>query len=172
MDSKVLVAYGTKYGATAGIADKIGETLREAGLQADVFSADKVADLAPYGAVVLGSGVYAGQWRKEAVTFLTANEQSLAERPVWIFSSGPLGEGDPVEMVSGWTFPSAQQPVADRVQPRDVVVFHGALDKAKLNLFEKLIIRMLKAPAGDFRNWEAIAAWAQGIAAALQAEGS
>jgi menaquinone-dependent protoporphyrinogen oxidase len=168
MESKVLVAYGTKYGATAGIAEKIGETFRGAGLQADVSSAGTVADLTPYVAVVLGSGVYAGQWRKEAVAFLTANEQPLAERPVWIFSSGPLGEGDPVEMVNGWTLPAALQPVVDRIQPREIVVFHGALDKAKLNLFEKLIMRMLKAPAGDFRDWEAIAAWAQGIAAALQ----
>ena len=89
MDEQVLVAYGTKYGATAGIAEKIGEVLREASLQADVLPADQVGDLAPYSAVVLGSAVYIASWRKEARAFLKANVKALAERPVWLFSAGP-----------------------------------------------------------------------------------
>jgi menaquinone-dependent protoporphyrinogen oxidase len=170
MDVRVLVAYATKYGATAEIAQKIGDVLREAGVPAEVQSADRVTDLAPYGAVVLGSAVYAGQWRKEASAFLTANEQALAGRPVWIFSSGPTGEGDPVELTKGWRLPEALQQVADRIQARDIAVFHGAMDRSKLNLFEKLIISLIKAPVGDFRDWQAIAAWAEGIAAAVRKE--
>ena len=101
MDVQVLVAYATKYGATAEIAEKIGQALRGAGLSADVLPADRVSDLTPYQAVVLGSAVYIGQWRKEAVKFLKANETVLAEKPVWLFSSGPSGEGDPVELGQG-----------------------------------------------------------------------
>jgi menaquinone-dependent protoporphyrinogen oxidase len=171
MDNAVLIAYATKYGATAEIAEKIGQVLREAGLQADVRPADRAGDLSPYGAVVLGSAVYAGQWRKEATTFLEANEAELARRPVWIFSSGPTGEGDPVELMKGWRLPEALQPVVDRIQPRDIAFFHGVLDMDKLNLAEKLIVKALKAPAGDFRDWQAITAWAAAIAAALKAEG-
>jgi menaquinone-dependent protoporphyrinogen oxidase len=170
MGVQVLVAHATKYGATAEIAEKIGEVFHQAGLGADVLAADGVGDLTPYTAVVLGSAVYAGQWRKEAVTFLETNEQWLAERPVWLFSSGPLGEGDPVELMNGWRFPEAQQPIADRIQPRDIAFFHGALDMKKLGLAEKLIVKALKAPAGDFRDWDAITAWAAGIADALKTE--
>jgi menaquinone-dependent protoporphyrinogen oxidase len=61
MEIQVLVAYATKYGATAEIAEKKGQVLRKAGLRADVLSADRVSDLAPYNAVVLGSAVYIGQ---------------------------------------------------------------------------------------------------------------
>jgi menaquinone-dependent protoporphyrinogen oxidase len=168
MDVQVLVAYGTKYGATAEIAEKIGQMLREAGLRADVLPADRVGDLTPYQAVVLGSAVYAGQWRKEAVKFLKANETVLAEKPVWLFSSGPTGEGDPVELVQGWRFPGKLQPIADRIQPRDVTVFHGAVDAGKLNFIEKWILKNVKAPSGDFRDWDAIAAWAAAIADALK----
>jgi len=171
MDHALLIAYATKYGATAEIAEKIGVVLREAGLQADVRPADRVGDPSAYGAVVLGSAVYAGQWRKETATFLQANEAELAGRPVWIFSSGPTGEGDPVELMKGWRLPEALQPVVDRIQPRDIAFFHGVLDMDKLNLAEKLIVKALKAPAGDFRDWQAITAWAAAIAAALRAEG-
>jgi menaquinone-dependent protoporphyrinogen oxidase len=168
---KVLVAYGTKYGGTAEIAEKIGQVLREAGLRADVHPADRVSDLTPYQAVVLGSGVYIGRWRKEAATFLKANEQALAERPVWLFSSGPTGEGDPVELTSGWRLPKALQPVADRIQPRDVAVFHGVMDGKKLNPIEKWTIKNVKAPIGDFRDWDAITAWAMAIADVLKEAG-
>jgi menaquinone-dependent protoporphyrinogen oxidase len=168
---KVLVAYASKRGATAEIAEKIGRVLEQAGLTTDVQPADRVSDLTPYRAVVLGSAVYIGRWRKEAVRFLETNEAALAERAVWLFSSGPTGEGDPVELTQGWRFPKGQQPIADRIQPRDVVVFHGAIDKGDLNFIERFMIKNVKAPIGDFRDWDAITAWATSIADALKAAG-
>jgi menaquinone-dependent protoporphyrinogen oxidase len=170
MDVRVMVAYATKYGATAEIAEKIGQVLREAGLRADVLPADGVKDLSPYKAVVLGSAVYIGQWRKAAARFLKANEKALAEKPVWLFSSGPTGEGDPVVLVQGWRLPKALQPIADRIHPRDIAVFHGAADMTKLNGIEKWALKNVKAPPGDFRDWKAISAWAGAISEALLRE--
>jgi menaquinone-dependent protoporphyrinogen oxidase len=170
MDVHILVAYATKHGATAEIAEKIGEVLRQKDINVDVLSVDRVKDLSPYHAVVLGSAVYIGQWRKSAVSFLKTNEVKLAELPVWIFSSGPTGEGDPVEMMKGWRFPEAQQPIADRIQPRDIALFHGALDAKTLIVAEKWAINAVKGPLGDFRDWNAITAWAEGIAAVLKKE--
>ena len=163
MSIQVLVAYATKYSATAEIAEKIGQVLRQAGLRTDVLPVDRVSDLSPYQAVVLGSAVYIGKWRKEAVKFLKANEKALAERQVWLFSSGPTGEGDAVELGEGWRFPKSLQPIADRIRPRDIAVFHGALDVGKLNLIERWMIKNVKAPLGDFRDWEAITSWADNI---------
>lgn len=168
MDIQVLVAYATKYGATAEIAEKIGQVLRQAGLRADVLPANRVSDLTPYQAVVLGSAVYIGKWRKQAVKFLQANEKMLAERQVWLFSSGPTGEGDPVALTQDWHFPKALQPIADRIRPRDIAVFHGALNMKKLNLIKKWMIKNVKAPLGDFRDWDAITSWATAIANVLK----
>ncbi len=168
METRVLVTYATKYGATAEIAEKIGQIILQASLQTDVLPIDSVSDLSSYKAIVLGSAVYVGQWRKEAVAFLEANERTMAKLPVWFFSSGPTGEGDPVQLMQGWRFPEAQQPIADRVQPRDIAFFHGVLDMEKLSLAEKLLIKGIKAPVGDFRDWDTITSWAASIAAALK----
>lgn len=170
MSQRILVAFASKYGATAGIAAKIGQTLREAGLHVDVQPAETVTDLTPYTAVVLGSAVYAASWRKEAVHFLESFERRLAQMPVWLFSSGPTGAGDPLTLLKGWRFPDAQMPIAGRIQPRDLALFHGHVDMQKLNFGEKLIIRGVRAPVGDFRDWKAISVWAMSIADTLKQE--
>ena len=171
METKILVAYGSKHGMTAEIAGKIGDTLRKSGLQADVMPVKKVKGVAAYGAFVLGSSVYIAMWRKEMVKFLQENEKLLSERPVWLFSSGPLGEGDPVELLQGWRFPEAQRPLIERISPRGIAVFHGAIDLNKMSIFEKWVLKRVKAQTGDFRDWEAIGKWATAIAGEFRSPG-
>jgi menaquinone-dependent protoporphyrinogen oxidase len=168
MDKRVLVAFASKYGSTAEIAEKIGQVLRQAGLQADVLPADRVQDPAPYTAIVLGSAMYIGQWQGKASKFLQANEKILAERPVWLFTSGPTGKGVAVELMGGWILPKSAKTIADRIHARDIAVFHGNVDVKKMNFLEKKMIENVKAPVGDFRDWNAITAWASGIAVTLK----
>lgn len=170
MENRVLVVYASKYGSTEAIAVRIGEAIRQAGITVDVRKAEEIVDVTQYRAVVLGSAVYAGQWLKEAVKFLENNEKALTERMVWFFSSGPTGEGDPVKLMKGWQFPDAQKPIADRIGPRDVITFHGDLEMQKLNFAEKLIIKGVRAPVGDFRKWDEITAWGADIGATLRKE--
>ena len=168
MSKQVLVTYATKYGATAEIAKRIGEVIQGAGLATDILPVQKVQDVGPYSAVIMGSAVYIGRWRKEAVNFLENNKQALSQRDVWIFSSGPTEEGDPVELVDGWTLPEKLQPAADRIQPHDIAVFHGKLDPEKMNFIERTMIKNMKVPTGDFRDWDMITDWAMGVADTLQ----
>ena len=164
MCNQILVAYATKYGGTAEIAEKIGQVLRQAGLRTDVLPANRVGNLTSYKVVVLGSAVYIGKWHKDAVNFLQSNEKTLIERQVWLFSSGPTGQGDAVELLKGWRFPEAQQPIADRIQPCGIAVFHGNVNMKKLNFIEKWMLKNVQASLGDFRDWEAITSWATAIA--------
>lgn len=168
MDQQVLVAYATKYGATKEIAERIGEVLNQAGVSAEVLAVDCVSSLIPYKAVVLGSAVHMGKWRKEAAKFLQANEEMLGERQVWLFSSGPTGKGDPISLVEGWRFPLGLQPLADRIRPIDITVFHGSVDMKKLSFLEKWLLKNVKADFGDFRDWKAITSWATTIATHLR----
>jgi menaquinone-dependent protoporphyrinogen oxidase len=170
MSKQVLVAYASKYGGTAEIAQKIGQVLSGEGLQAVVLPAAGIRDLSAYEAVILGSAVYIGRWRKEAVKFLESNEKSLAERAVWLFSSGPTGEGAALELTEGWRFPSALQPIADRIQPRDTTLFKGVVKPERLNPIERWLFKNVRASLGDFRDWEAVTAWAKGIAGEIKAQ--
>ncbi len=170
MDEKILVTYASTYGSTKEIAEKVGGELRQVGLAVDVLPVDEVHGLAPYRAVILGSGVYIGQWKKEAAAFLKNNESALAgRRQVWLFSSGPTGSGDPADLLAGWRLPEALRPVADRIHPCDVAVFHGNIDPKKLNFLQRWAIKnIVKAPTGDFRDWGAIANWSHSVAETLK----
>ncbi|MGD0857370.1 MAG: flavodoxin domain-containing protein [Dehalococcoidia bacterium] len=168
MEIKVLVAYASKHGMTAEIAGKIGETLRQSGLQVDVLPVKRVKDAATYKVFVLGSAVYIAMWRKDMVKFLEKNEKLLSEQPVWLFSSGPMGEGDPVELSQGWRFPEAQRSLIERIKPRGIAIFHGAIDMKKMSFMEKWVLKKVKASTGDFRDWDAITSWAGSITDALK----
>lgn len=168
MSIQVLVAYASRHGATAEIAKKIGEVLSEAGFSTTVLPANQAHDLSPYQAVVLGSAVYMGQWLKEAADFLRNNQDELAKRMVWLFSSGPTGPAPVRQLLKKWRFPRSLWSVAERIQPRDIVVFHGMLDMNKLSVQEKMVISGIRVHLGDFRDWDLIAVWAEGIADALK----
>jgi menaquinone-dependent protoporphyrinogen oxidase len=168
MSKKVLVAYASKYGSTEQIAERIGLRLKKAGLDVDIRPVKAVIDPSAYSALLLGSGVYAGFCLKPAADFLKKQESALSKMPVWLFSGGPTGEGDPSEMMDGYTLPDNLKEVAERIIPKGVAFFHGAIDMDKLKFAEKLIIRALKAPLGDFRDWDMIHAWADRVASALK----
>lgn len=168
MAETIIVAYATKYGATKEIAEKIGEVLRGEGLEAEVLPVKDVRDPAQYRALVLGSAIYIGQWRKEAASFVKSHRDELAKLPVWIFSSGPTGQGDAVALVQGWQYPSSLTSIIEHIRPRDVAVFHGMINFDKFNFLEKMALKNVKAPLGDWRDWEAIGKWARCIADELK----
>lgn len=167
MSHQIVVAVASKYGHTHEIGERIAAVLRGAGLDAVVQDAASMHDLAGVQAVVLGSAIYLGRWRADAVDFLRIHERGLTGLPLWIFSSGPLGEGEPEQLIDGWHLPDAVLDLLDRIGVVDSVLFHGALEPEQLNLAERWVMRAVGAKEGDFRDWDAIEAWARGIAAAL-----
>lgn len=160
---KVLVAYASKHGATSEIAETIGAILRTRGVEVDVKPIETVTHLLNYDAIVLGSAVYAGKWMKPAADCLLKKRSVLAKKPVWLFSSGPTGEGEPAEIMEGWTFPEDLKPVVEEIKPRDIALFHGNINLNKLNFAERAMIKVAKAPTGDYRDWEAVKAWAESM---------
>ncbi len=161
---RVLVTAASKHGATTQIADAVATALRERGLAVDLTPPAQVTALEPYDAVVIGSGVYGGRWMEEARTFVDHHAEALATRPVWLFSSGPLG--DPPKPAGDAT---DVPPIAERLVARGHRTFGGRLDRPELGFMERTIANVVRAPDGDFRDWEAIRAWAGEISAELSA---
>ena len=161
----MLVAYGTEHGATAEIAQAIAKTLTAAGFAVDVQRARRVRSLARYRAVVLGSAVYAGRWRGDALRLLRRRE--LRDRDVWLFSSGPVGEdkGDP-EQLERWTKPPRVEEIAADLGVHEHVVFGGMVAE-DAGFIRKKMARKIPPELRDRRDWDAIDAWAQSIAAGL-----
>jgi menaquinone-dependent protoporphyrinogen oxidase len=168
MANKVLVGYASKYGATKEIAEKIGEALKKDDIAVDVLPLKNIKKLAEYQAAVIGSAVYIGQWYKPAAKFFKKNEKALAAMPVWIFSAGPSGKGDPIELSKGWKYPIALKPIIDNINPREIAVFHGTLNVEKMSGLEKWVVQRVGGDFGDFRDWEMINAWAKKVAEALK----
>jgi menaquinone-dependent protoporphyrinogen oxidase len=161
MNDKILVAYATKAGATAEIAEAIAEEFRRAGLETDVSQVSAVSSLDGYRAVVVGSAVYFDRWRKEAMNFLRRFKRGLSARPVWLFQDGPL-ERD---------FDESMRPLprrvlfrADRLGAMGSVTFGGRLADEKGGPVARSIA---KTYAGDYRDFDVIRTWAAKVAETL-----
>jgi menaquinone-dependent protoporphyrinogen oxidase len=164
---RVLVSAASRHGSTGEIAERIGAVLRErlAGAPAsvDVVPPDAVADLDGYDAFVFGSAVYMGHWLDSALRLARRYGQHGGDRPVWLFSSGPVGEPpkpdeQPVDVGS----------VVTTTRAREHRMFAGVLDRHRLGFGERAVVAALRAPYGDFRDWAAIEEWARDIAAELR----
>jgi menaquinone-dependent protoporphyrinogen oxidase len=159
---RVLIAYASKHGSTRDIAGRLADRLEHAGLKTETINVAGEGTPPSFDAAVVGSAVYMGRWMKEAAAFVRAHGAALSERPLWLFSSGPVGSKPLPDALEAAEFRTS-------FEARDHRTFAGALDKRRLSMAERLMVKAVKAPHGDFRDWEEIDAWADDIAIALGA---
>ena len=164
---RVLVSTASRHGATEEIAQEIGKALRARlpGSEVDVIPLDQVGTVDGYDAVVLGSAVYMGRWLEPARTLAGSHAEALSGRPVWLFSSGPVGDppkpdAEPVDVAELRRLTAAG----------DHRVFPGRIDRHELGFTERAVVRAVRAAEGDFRDWPAVREWAAEIAAVLSAD--
>ena len=160
---QVLVAFGSKHGATAEIAAAIGEVLQGRGVETTVAPVATADPAGRYDAVILGSSVYAGHWTRDARSYVEANALELLDRPVWLFSSGPIGdplkpEEEPVDIAE----------VRVTTAAKGHKLFAGKLDKSNLSFGERAIVTAFRAPEGDYRDWDEIERWAESVVDELE----
>jgi menaquinone-dependent protoporphyrinogen oxidase len=177
---KVLVAYASRHGATKGIAERIAMTLERNGLDVTLRQAEDAERIEDFDAFVIGSAAYAFHWLKPASELVRKHRSLLSTRPLWLFSSGPVGETsvggegkDPLEDARPREFTDFAP-----LHPRGMQVFYGAYDpdapavgfaEGMFERFATMIPSIKEAlPTGDFRDWPAIEAWAEAIASELQ----
>jgi menaquinone-dependent protoporphyrinogen oxidase len=163
MRQSVLVAYATKKGSTREVAEAIAERLASRGLEATVSRAEDVAGVAGFDGVVLGGSLYMGRWHAQARGFLKRHRESLAAVPLAVFAMGPLTMEESDVAGSRKQLDHALAKTPD-LQPISVEIFGGVIDP------ERLHFPFSHMPASDARDWDAIRAWADEIAASLERE--
>lgn len=162
---RVLVSAASRHGATHEIAEAIASGLGRRGVAAEARAAEEDPALDGYDAYVIGSAVYVGRWLEPARELV---DGLAGGAPVWLFSSGPLGppdalkpEGDPVDVAA----------LVEASRAIDHRIFAGRLDRGLLSFSEKAVVVAVRAPEGDFRDWDAIDGFAGEIAAHLGSPG-
>ncbi len=166
---KVLVSAATMHGSTAGIADAIGDALVKRGFQVDVIPPRAVFDVGGYDAVVLGSAVYAGHWLESAREFAAKFGPAMRGRPVWLFSSGPVGDPSRKLVQKMSADPLDIPEITRRLGAREHRVFAGRLDAKHVNLAQRVALLFFRGLEGDFRDWDQIRTWAASVADQLDA---
>ena len=161
MSKKVLVAYASRAGSTGGVAEAIGKQLAEAGAAVDVLNIKSVKDISAYSAVVIGSAIRIGSWVSEAISFVENNSAALKSMPVAFFSvCMSANDKAPAKQAEVRTYMDKPKTV---LSPADEAIFMGVMDPSKIKLYERLMMQLMKSPVGDFRDWDTIRTWANGL---------
>ncbi len=181
---KALVVYGTRWGGTVGVAERIAEGLRTAGWRVDSVDArDHLPSVAAYDLVVVGSGIRADEWTKETLAFLAKNFKALRERKTALFVSCSMAEREESEAKE-----KAKEAyllrVADRfgLQPVSCGFFGGYMDmKQSHGFLADMVVRVNgrnlrrhgldTTGVTDKRDWAAIEAWTKDLVKAASDAG-
>lgn len=171
MADKILVTYATRAGSTVGVAEAIGQTLTDCGLQVEVRPMTEIKDLTPYRAVVAGSAIQESQWLPEALQFVKTHQATLQQKPFAAFLVCIAMSSKNTRYHAGvadWL-----KPVRQMVKPASEGYFAGALDFSKLprnlkTMLMRVVVMTGFWKEGDFRDWQAIRAWAEALPAQLK----
>ena len=165
---RVLVAYASHCGSTAGVAESIGKVLCDGGATVDIRQMESVNGLTSYQAVIVGSAIHSSKWLPEAINFVETNRTILSQMPVAYFLTclTLYKSNDATRRIAR----SSLDPMLDavpQVHPVDIGLFAGVLDYSRLSFMVRMVMKskMKKkgVPEGDHRDWDAIRAWAKGL---------
>ena len=163
----VLVTAASRHGATRELAETIARVLEDHALSTHLVAMNEVDELGRYDAFVVGSGIYLGNWLKEARRFVDSHATELAQRPTWLFASGSIVGDPPVADDPNALRAGLVERLIETTHAREHKLFAGKLDVSKLGLLEKAAVRGAHASEGDYRDWDDVERWATQIAAEL-----
>ena len=154
-----LVAYSSKYGSTAGIAKAIGEAWHATGASVDVMAVSDVDGFSGYDGALIGSPIYAGAWRQDSLSLIETHQAVLQGMPVAYFAGClRMASDDPQDIAAAQTYCDAP---AEILAPASAPgIFAAKVDRAQLNLVDKVILTVMRSNFGDHRRWDEIEQWA------------
>jgi menaquinone-dependent protoporphyrinogen oxidase len=163
---KILIAYASEFGTTGEVAEAIGEVLCQEGNTVETKWVNNVKDLNNYDAVIIGSAIQYDKWMSEATEFVTANQKILQQLPVaYFFTCLVLHKLNPKGDLEAKEYSDKLQALVPQVKPVSIGGFAGVLDYSNMGFFSRLILKAILykkgVKEGDYRDWDAIRAWAK-----------
>jgi menaquinone-dependent protoporphyrinogen oxidase len=172
--TKVLVTYGSRFGSTKEIAEYITETLKEKGVDVDLYDAAKAhLKIDNYDVVLIGSGIQIGKWKNTALKFLKKHQKALRGKTTGLFVSCVFG-----------MYPDKREEARKKflvdvakkydIEPVGMGLFGSCLDfTGKKGLKYNLTVNIMKKDLAEmgveydetyeFRDWRNIKEWAEGF---------
>jgi menaquinone-dependent protoporphyrinogen oxidase len=167
MNDRILVTYASKAGSTKEVAERIAKYLADKNLVVDLQPVSSVTGIDSYQSIVLGSAIRAGNLLPEVKAFIMKNQDRLAQKHFSIFIVCLTLKDETEENCK--TVSAYLEPVRAQVKPDKEGLFAGTMNINKLGFLERMLIKAMKAPEGDYRNWEAIDAWAEELSQEMNA---
>jgi menaquinone-dependent protoporphyrinogen oxidase len=167
MNNRILVTYASKAGSTMEAAERIAKNLGSQNLTVDIQPVGKVTDLMQYQAVVLGSAIRAGNLLPEVKAFVEKHQAQLSQKYFGIFIVCLTMKDKTEENYK--TVSAYLEPVRSQIKPDKEGIFAGVMNSSKLGFLERMLMKAMKAPEGDYRNWEAIDAWTEELGQEINA---
>lgn len=162
MSQKVLVAYASRSGSTTEVAEFIGQVFHEAGFEPEVTHVGQVNSIGPYELVILGSAARVGKLLPEMLKFVKRNAAELVHKKTAYFSvSMTMCEDTPENRDTVAVY---LEPLLKVKEPVCTGLFAGKYDSSSVNFLLRQILKKMKVPEGDFRDWEEIRRWSQELA--------
>jgi len=121
---------------------------------------------AGYDAVLVGSGVRAGSWHKNVKQWVAENADALKSGKVAFYTTCLTMAAEPDKAAEVRAYTDALI-AGTGVEPVDVGLFAGWYEPKQFSFVERTILKMMKSPEGDFRDWDAVDAWTRDMAVQL-----
>lgn len=171
MSDRILVTYASRYGSTGEVAEAIGKVLCGGSRSfVDVCLVKNVTEVSHYQAVVVGSAIQGGEWLPEALEFIEVHRETLSRVPVAYFlCCKRLRDDTPETHREAIGYMDGVQAHVPEIKPVQVGLFAGKIDPSTMPPFVRLLIALSGSPTGDWRDWDAIRAWASSLRPVLQA---
>ena len=156
-NQKVLIAYASEAGSTAEVASFINDIITEAEIKSECINVKNINSVEDYDIIFIGSPIYMGKWKKEATKFIEINQEQFKDKKIFYFltcMSLSSNEEDKLAQV-----PKFLEYERSLITPLSEGRFAGVINPKKLSFMQRMMIKMVRAPEGDFRDWEKIANW-------------
>jgi menaquinone-dependent protoporphyrinogen oxidase len=166
MSHRTLIAYASRAGSTAEVAETVGDVLRESGIEVDVRSVKDVTDVAGYDSAILGSAIWAGKPLPEVRKLVKDQHDDLVRLPVAYFIlCDTLREDTPANRRTATGYVA---PFRELKEPVSEGLFAGRRDFSAVHpLLTWVLKHVFRLVEGDFRDWNQIRAWAATVARQL-----